>query len=155
MSVDASQRTERPADANRPRHVHGPDVSRLLAAGADARGAAGERLPAGAREDPVRASACVPRQRRSVWFDRRILCPPRRVAMVRAQRGIRPALFLSWLEIRRDRAVHRRSFRAARERLLPEGQAQVLSAGAARAGAVDLYGPARYATAAAGMGIRD
>src|SRR5262249_16729396 len=43
----------------------------------------------------------------------------------------------------------------ARERLLPEDQAQVLPVGEARAGAVDLYGPARQAAAAAGMGIRD
>ena len=55
----------------------------------------------------------------------------------------RPALLLSRLEIRRDRPVHRRSFRAARERLLPEDQAEVLPAGAARPGAVDLYGATR------------
>src|SRR5207342_2463360 len=45
--------------------------------------------------------------------------------------------------------------RAARKRFLPEGQAQVLSAGAAGAGALDVYGAARQAAAAAGMGIRD
>ncbi len=96
----------------------------------------------------------VPRQRRQVWTDRRILCPPRRVALVRPQRGIRPALRLSRLEIRRDGTMHRRSVRAARERLLPEDQAQVIPAGEARPGAVDLYGCTRTAAAAAGMGIR-
>ena len=39
-------------------------------------------------------------------------------------------------------------------RLLQEDQAEVLSAGEDRPGAVDLYGPAREAAAAAGMGIR-
>ena len=38
--------------------------------------------------------------------------------------------------------------------LLPEDQAEVLSAGEARPGAVDLHGPAREAAAAAGVGIR-
>src|SRR6516164_500677 len=81
-------------------------------------------------------------------------CPPLRVAVVRPQRGARLALLLSRLEIRRDRPVHRRPLRAARKRLLPEDQAQVLPAGEARPGAVGLYGPARKAAAAAGMGIR-
>src|SRR5262249_8503304 len=97
----------------------------------------------------------LPRQRGQIRADRRILRPPRRVALVRPQRGAWPALLLSRLEIRRDRPVHRRPLRAARERLLPEDQAQVLPVGEARAGAVDLYGPARQAAAAAGMGIRD
>ncbi len=43
---------------------------------------------------------------------------------------------------------------ARRERLLPEDQAEVLSAGEARPGALGLYGPAGEAAAAAGMGIR-
>ena len=64
-----------------------------------------------------------------LWPDRRVLRPPRRVAVVRAQRGRRPALPLSRLEIRRDRPVHRRAVRAGGERLLPEDQAEVLSAG--------------------------
>ena len=41
------------------------------------------------------------------------------------------------------RPVHRGAVRAERERLLPEDQAEVLSAGRARRRAVDLYGPAR------------
>src|SRR5215813_2388274 len=155
MNADVAERTERPADANRSRHLDGPHVPRLLAPGAVGRGAAGERLPAGAREDAVGAAARLPRQRGQIRADRRILRPPRRVALVRPQRGAWPALLLSRLEIRRDRAVHRRPLRAARERLLPEDQAQVLPVGEARAGAVDLYGSAGEATAAAGMGIRD
>src|SRR5262249_60762331 len=114
-----------------------------------------DRWPAGAGEDAVGAAARLPRQRGQVRADRRILRPPRRVALVRPQRGVWPALLLSRLEIRRDRPVHRRSLRAARERLLPEDQAQVLPVGEARAGAVDLYGPARKAATGARSGIRD
>ena len=44
--------------------------------------------------------------------------------------------------------------RAAGKRLLPEDQAEVLSAGRARRRAVDLHGSARGAAAAAGVGIR-
>ena len=111
-------------------------------------------MPAGAGEDPVRAAARVPRHRRPLRPDRRILRPSRRLALVRPQRGGRAALPLSRLEIRRHRPVHRRAVGAARVRLLPEDQAEILSAGEARPGAVDLYGPAREAAAAAGMGIR-
>src|SRR6516162_10456584 len=141
MTIDVAQRTKRSADANRPRHADGPHDPRLLAPGAVGRGVTGERLPAGACEDAVRAAARLPRQRGQIRTDRRILRPPRRVAVVRPQRGARLALLLSRLEIRRDRPVHRRPLRAARKRLLPEDQAQVISVGAARAGAVDLYGP--------------
>src|SRR5258707_2045322 len=155
MKIDVAERTERPADANRPRHHDGPHVPRLLAAGAVGRGATAERLPAGAREDVVRAAARLPRQRGQIRANRRILRPPRRVAVVRPQRGARLALLLSRLEIRRDRPVHRRPLRAARERLLPEDQAQVLPAGEARSGAMDQHWPAPEATAATGMGIRD
>ena len=76
------------------------------------------------------------------------------VAVVRPQRGVRPALPLSRLEVRRDRPVHRGALRARGERLRQEDQAEVLSAGRARRRAVDLYGAARDAAAAAGMGIR-
>ena len=86
--------------------------------------------------------------------DRRVLRPSRRLAVVRPQRGSRLALPLSRLEIRRHRPVHRGSVRAGGERLLPAGQAQILSAGRARRRAVDLYGRARKAAAAAGVGVR-
>src|SRR5215470_18362024 len=86
--------------------------------------------------------------------DRRILRPSRGVALVRTERRVGPALRLPRLEIRRDRPVRRRSLGAARERLLPEDQAQILSVGEAGSGAVDLYGTTREAPAAAGMGVR-
>src|SRR5215471_13028304 len=136
----AQERTERSADANRRRHAHGADVPRLLAAGAAGRRAAGERLPAGAGEAVVRAAARVPRLQRPLRADRRVLRPSRRAALVRPQRGGGPALPLSRLEIRRDRPVHGGPVGAGRERLLPQDQAEILSAGEAWPGAVDLYG---------------
>src|SRR5262249_25388900 len=42
MNVDAAERTERHADANRRQHPDGPHVPRLLAAGAVGRRATGE-----------------------------------------------------------------------------------------------------------------
>src|SRR5262245_65260128 len=153
--IDAPERTERPLDPDRPRQRHGPVVSRLLDPGSAARGIARERLPAGACEDSVGSAAGVPRQRRPIRVDRRVLRPSRRVTVVWTQRGRGPALLLSRLEIRRDRPVHRRSLRARRKRLLQEDQAQVIPAGAARAGAVDLPRAAGETAAAAGMGVRD
>src|ERR1700704_2712337 len=111
-------------------------------------------MPAGAGQGPVRAPHRVPGYRWEIRPDGRVLRPSRRLALVRPQRGERAALLLSWLEIRRHWPMRRCSLRAARVRLLPEDQAQVLSAGEARPGAVDLYGPAREAAAAAGVGIR-
>src|SRR5262245_2941092 len=101
---DAQERTERPADPDRPRHPDGPDVPVLLAARLDGVGAAGERMSAGAGEDPVRATARLPRHRRPLRPHRRVLRSPRRLALVRPQRGARAALPLSRLEVRRDRA---------------------------------------------------
>ena len=86
--------------------------------------------------------------------DRRVLRPSRRLAVVRPQRGQRAALPLSRLEVRPHRPVHRGAVGAGGERLLPEDQAEVLSAGRARRRAVDLHGPAREAAAAAGVGVR-
>ena len=86
--------------------------------------------------------------------DRRVLRPPRRLAVVRPQRGRRPALPLSRLEVRPHRPVRRGAVGAERERLLQEDQAEVLSADRARRRAVDLHGSARDAAAAAGVGVR-
>ena len=125
-----------------------------LAARAAGRGAARERMPAGAGEAARRAAAGLARHARPLCADRRVLRPSRRLAVVRPQRAQRAALPLSRLEIRPHRPVHRGAVRAVRERLLPEDQAEVLSAGRARRRAVDLHGPAREAAAAAGVGIR-
>src|SRR5262249_33107885 len=82
---DAEKRTERPGDADRPLHTNGPALPLLLAARPDGRRAAGERMPTGAGQDPVRAAARLPRHRRSLRPDRRVLRPSRRVALVRSQ----------------------------------------------------------------------
>ena len=126
----------------------------LLAAGAAGRGAARERMPAGAGEAALGAAAGLARHARPPGADRRVLRPPRRLAVVRPQRAERAALPLSRLEVRPHRPVHRGAVRAVGKRLLPEDQAEVLSAGRARRRAVDLHGPAGEAAAAAGVGIR-
>src|SRR5665811_1389466 len=53
-----------------------------------------------------------------------------------------------------DRFARIRAKRGGRKRLLQQDQAQVLSAGRTRRCAVDLYGAARQAAAAAGVGVR-
>jgi len=58
------------------------------------------------------------------------------------QRGGRPPLCVSRLEIRRHRPVHRRALGAFRERLLPAHQADGLSAGGAGRSVVTYMGPA-------------
>ena len=84
-----------------------------------------------------------------VGRDRRVLRPPRRVALVRPQRGERAALPLSRLEIRRHRPVHRGAVRAGGERLLQEDQADVLSVRRAGRRDLDLYGAGGAQAAAA------
>ena len=81
--------------------------------------AAGKRMPAGAGQAPVRAAAGLARHARPAGADRRVLRPPRRVAVVRPQRAERAALPLSRLEIRPHRPVHRGAVGAVRKRLLP------------------------------------
>ena len=139
----AHQGTERSRHPDRARHADGPAVSQLLDAGAARRGAAGERLPAGAGEAALRAAGRVPRHQRALRPDRRVLPAPRRLAVVRPQRGMRAALPLPRLEVRCAGPVPRGAVGAGRERLRAQDQAQVLSAGRARRRAVDLHGAAR------------
>ena len=70
-----------------------------------------------------------------------------------AQRGQRPALPLSRLEIRRDRAMHRRAVGADRVGLLRQDQAQVLRVRRARRRDLGLYGSGRTEAAAAGFRV--
>ena len=74
---------------------------------------------------------------------------PRRVAVLRTQRGGRPALRLPRLEVRRRRPVRRHAQRAGRERLQDQGQGHGLPVRRAQRHRLDLYGPARDAAAAA------
>src|SRR5215471_5456769 len=145
---DAAQRPERSSDPDRARNANGPHVPLLLAARAAGGGTSRKRMPAGAGENPVGTPARLSGYRRALRPDRRVLRAPRRVAVVRQERRVRPALSVSWLEIRRDRAVHRGSLGAGGKRLLSQDQTQVLSAGRARRCAVDVHGSAREAAAA-------
>src|SRR5262249_32130476 len=95
----AAKRAKRSADPDRPGNAERQAVPELLAAGAAGRGASRERLSAGASEAVVRAAAGVSRLKGASRPDRRVLRPSRRVAVVRAQRGERPALSLSRLEV--------------------------------------------------------
>src|SRR6476646_7624764 len=83
----APKRTERHSHANRPRQADGPDVPLLLAPGTAGGGTAGKRMSSGARQDSLRAAAGVPRYRWKIRADRRVLRPPRRLALVREERG--------------------------------------------------------------------
>src|SRR5262249_13034956 len=80
----AETRAERPPPRARPGNARRPAVPQLLAARAPRRGIARGWRPAGAREAALRAAARIPRQRGTLWPDRRVLRPPRRVALVRA-----------------------------------------------------------------------
>ena len=108
-----------------------------------AKGAAGKRLPAGTGEAAVGAPDRLPRQRRTLRVDGRVLRPSRHLALVRPQRGVRAALPVSRVEVRRHRAVHRHAVRAGRFPLRRQGQAEVVSARRARRRAVDLHGSGR------------
>ena len=131
----------------------GRAVSQLLDAGPAGRRVARNRLRAGAGEGAFGAPHCLPGQPGTLWSDRRVLPPPRRVAVVRPQRGMRTARPLSRLEVRRCRAMRRSPFRTGGERLRQEDQGHVVSAGRPRRHPMDLYGAAGSAAAAAGMGV--
>ena len=76
----------------------------------------------------------------SLWFGR--------------ERGMRSALSVSRLEIRRDRPVRGDAIRAGEERLPRDDQAAFLSVGRARRRAVDLYGAAGASARIAGIRVR-
>ena len=114
----AQGRAEQVHHRDRPRHADGRAVPALLDSRHARRGTAGERMPAGARQDPVRAAAGLARHARPARADRRVLRPSRRLALVRPQRAGRVALPLPRLEIRPHRPVHRGALGAGRERLL-------------------------------------
>src|SRR5712692_1121671 len=140
---------ERDSHPDRARHSDGAALPALLAAGAARRRAAGARLPAGAREAALRATDRVSRHAEPPRPGRRVLRAPRRLALVRPQRGKRAALLLSRLEVRRHRPVRRDPLGARQPEAVPAHEAQVLSADRARRRAVDLHGPARAAAAPA------
>ncbi len=140
---DAEEGTERLPDADGPWHAHGRPVPLLLDARAPQRGAAGARLRARARQAARRTPRGVPRFGGQARPHRRVLRPPRRIAVVRPQRGMRPALPLSRLEVRHDRPVRGSALGAQGIGLRPEDQAEVLSADREGRRAVDLHGSRR------------
>ncbi len=72
-----------------------------------------------------------------------------RVAVVRPERGVRPALPLPRLEVRRDRSVRRPAVRGGGDRPAAAHPAEELSVPRARGRDLDLHGPARAETRAA------
>ena len=74
---------------------------------------------------------------------RRVLPASPRAAVLRPQRGMRPALRLSRLEVRRRRRLRRYAERAGRQPDEERHQDQGLSDGRARRRGLGLYGPAR------------
>jgi hypothetical protein len=128
---------------------HGEPVSALLDSGTALAGGAGARFSSGARQADVGAAPRVSRHPGAGGRHRRILCPPRGIALVRAQRGERAALPLSRLEIRCCRPMRRSSLRARGERFLQKDQAQVLSMHRIGRCHLGLHGAAAFATALA------
>src|SRR4051794_2945053 len=136
-------RAERLPDPERAGHADRQPVPALLDSGAALGGSTGAGLSAGAGQGAFRTAAGVSRYPGPRGRGRRVLRPPRGVALVRAQRGERVALLLSRLEVRRDRAVHRGAVRAGGERVLQEDQADVLSVRRTGRRHLDLYGAGR------------
>ena len=90
------------------------------------------RLRSGPRAAARREPRRVPRYRRQGRPDPGGLPASRRVAVLWPQRGMRPALPLSRLEVRRRRQLRRDGVGAGRIELLRQGQDQVLSGGRVR-----------------------
>src|SRR5687768_8984955 len=111
-------------------------------------------MPAGAGEAALGTPARLPRYARPLRADRRVLRASRRVAVVRAERGMRHPLPVPRLEIRRERRVPGGPLGAGGERLPQEDQAEILQAGRARWRAVDLYGAEGARAAAARIRVR-
>ena len=82
-------------------------------------------------QDPERGPDRLPRHRRPRRPGRRVLPAPRRAAVLRPQRGGRPALRLPRLEVRRRRQVHRHA-EHARGRHVPRTRSRSTATPAAR-----------------------
>ena len=106
--TDAQQGRQRIPDAERPRHADGRAAAPLLDAGAALRGAA--RARRATEEDQASwARTCWPSatDRRTRRHRRAALPASRRQSLLRPQRGVRPALRLPRLEVRRRRQLRR------------------------------------------------
>ena len=107
------------------------------------------RWPARPRPPARRGPGGVPRQRGPHRPDRGVLPASPRLAVFRTQRGMRPALHLSRLEVRRRRRLHRHDERAGGIRLQAQGPHHRLSDLRTGRHRVGVYGPGREDAAAA------
>src|SRR5712664_3100027 len=126
VSDHADPRDEYIPDPHGPRYAGGGVVPALLDTRVARLGVAGARLPSRSRETAGREAGCLPRYGGTNRPGRRVLRAPRRVAVVRPQRGVRAALRIPRVEVRRERPVRGPALRTGRERHAPEHQAQVL-----------------------------
>ena len=133
----------------RPRHADGRPAAPLLDAGAALRRTARARRAAEEDQDPGRGPARLPQHRRPRRHRRAALPASRRQPLLRPQRGVRPALRLPWLEVRRRRQLRRPADLAAG--VLLQGHDQAARLPDARMGRHDLglHGPAREDAGAA------
>ena len=136
----AEPRRERASDPGRARHADGRADAPLLGAGVLFEGAARTRLPADPRHADVREPGRVPRHDGAGGPRRRALPAPHGVDVLRPQRGMRAALRLSRLEVRRRRQLRRHAVGAGRFEFQAQGQDQGLPVHRARRRGVDLYG---------------
>ena len=81
----------------------------------------------------------------------RQLPAPRRLALLRPQRGVRAALRVPRLEVRRERPLRRHAERAGGEQLQGQGAGARLSLPRRQRRDLDLHGPARDAAALPGL----
>src|SRR6266540_1369110 len=97
-------------DPHGPRYADGGVVPTLLDTCVARLEITGARLPSRSREIARREAGCLPRYGRTNRPDRRVLRPPRRVAVVWTQRGVRAALPVPRVEVRRERPVRGPAF---------------------------------------------
>ena len=113
-----------------------------LASRVPVRGSRRARRHAGARAPARRRPGGLPRHRRPPRRARRALSAPTRVARVRAERGMRPALPLSRLEVRRRRQRRRHAFRSPGHRRAAWQEGEGLPGARRRRVRVDMDGAA-------------
>ena len=130
---------QRDADARWAGHAHGQSDAGILDPRLSFLGAEGRRR-ADAAHAAGRAAHRLPRHRRPGRHHGASLPAPLRLAVLRAQRGRRPALRLSRLEVRRRRQLPRHAERAAGAGLQGPHQGQGLQGGRARGLRLDLHG---------------
>ncbi len=140
------KRTDHPRRAGDPDGQHDAAVlDPRLPRGRDRR----VRWPASAGQALGRRPRGLPRQRGPDRPDRRVLPAPPGIALFRAQRGMRAALRLSWLEIRRGGQLRRSAQRAPGASIQAQYPHRRLSDDRAWRHRLGLYGSARKNAGAA------